>query len=78
MEQNLKWKKFKEKRREVVEKYLARKRQQLAVQSMLKIIYLRQIIQVLSLKFKHGQQEYEKRLTGKFMSVILANHWKKR
>ena len=62
----------------VIEKYLTMKRKQLAVISVLRIIYVKQAVTILSFKFRKGQEEFKRRLTGKFMAVVLANGWKRR
>ena len=75
---NKRWDTFRQRRFEVNKRYVALKKRQKVVESLLKQMYLMQIIKVLSKNYDEAQHALEVKLKGKMMSLIIAQQWKRR
>ena len=65
------------KRQEIIDQFIRLKKRKFKSESLLKYLRLQKIIKVLWKKYERGFKKWELKIKGTFMSVMIANRWKK-
>ena len=75
MDKQTKWNEFKQKRHEVIDLYIRRRRVQERALDLLRYFVINKMYQTFKDNFQILKQRKINRNMGKFLSVVLANHW---